>query len=62
MFWWFKKSKDIDKLIDEIRFLKVENMVLKERSRMIREENEELKSKLTQYLVSAKLEEKEMKG
>jgi len=62
MFGWFKKSKDIDKLIDEIRFLKVENMVLKERSRMIQEENEELKSKLTQYLVSAKLEEKEVKG
>jgi len=62
MFWWFKKSKDIDKLIDEIRFLKVENMVLKERSRMIQEENKELKSKLTQYLVSAKLEEKEMEG
>jgi len=62
MFGWFKKLKDIDKLIDEIRFLKVENMVLKERSRMIQEENEELKSKLTQYLVSAKLEEKEVKG
>jgi len=62
MFGWFKRSKNIDKLIDEIRFLKVENMVLRERSRMIQEENEELKSKLTQYLVSAKLEKKEVKG
>lgn len=62
MFRWFKKLQDIDKLIDEIRFLRVENMVLQERSRMIQEENEELKSKLTQYLVSAKLEEKEVKG
>jgi len=58
MFKWLGSNEEIRKLKDENRFLRLENLALTEQARLLKEENDELRSKLIQYSIAVELKER----